>query len=143
MNAIMPKKEVRDQIIQVKNLEKKFGDNHVLKGIDLIVKRGEVVALIGSSGSGKSTLLRCLNRLERSSSGTVIVDDVCLTESNKNISIIRQEVGMVFQQFNLFPHMTVLDNVTIGPIQVLRKKKEEAEKEAIVLLEKVGLADKR
>lgn len=143
MNSTTVKEKTDDYIIKVDNLEKQFGDNHVLKGINLRVKRGEVVALIGASGSGKSTLLRCLNRLETSTAGTIFIDDICLNSSDKNISLIRQEVGMVFQQFNLFPHMTVLENVMIGPIQVLKRNKEEVEKDAINLLEKVGLADKK
>lgn len=130
-------------IISVENLHKKFDQLEVLKGIDLQVYKGEVVALIGASGSGKSTLLRCLNRLEGVTSGKIVIDEIALDNSVKNISKIRQEVGMVFQQFNLFPHMTVLDNVTVGPIQVLKKSKAEAEQEAIKLLEKVGLQDKK
>lgn len=145
MATISIKKEEQsiEKMIKVENLEKHYGNNHVLKGINLTINRGEVVALIGSSGSGKSTLLRCLNRLETISTGKITIDDICLNESTKNISMIRQEVGMVFQQFNLFPHMTVIDNVMIGPIQVLKRKKEEVEKEALELLKKVGLADKR
>lgn len=130
-------------IILIENLHKSFGHLEVLKGIDLQIYKGEVVALIGASGSGKSTLLRCINRLETVTSGNVIVDDIKLDNSVKNISKVRQEVGMVFQQFNLFPHMTVIENVTVGPIQVLNKNKAEAEMEAIKLLEKVGLKDKK
>ncbi|MCM2535405.1 amino acid ABC transporter ATP-binding protein [Neobacillus pocheonensis] len=130
-------------MIHIENLHKSFGQLEVLKGIDLKVYKGEVVALIGASGSGKSTLLRCINRLETVTSGNVIVDNIKLDNSVKNISKIRQEVGMVFQQFNLFPHMTVLENVTVGQIQVLNKHKAEAEIESIKLLEKVGLKDKK
>lgn len=124
-------------------MHKSYGDHEVLKGIDLDINRGQVVSLIGASGSGKSTLIRCLNRLEVITSGSIIVDEMCLDESMKNISMIRQEVGMVFQQFNLFPHMTVLENVMVGPLEVLGRDKKEVEKEAIELLEKVGLADKK
>lgn len=127
----------------MKDLHKSYGSHEVLKGIDLEIKRGQVVSLIGASGSGKSTLIRCLNRLEVITSGSIIVDEMCLDESMKNISMIRQEVGMVFQQFNLFPHMTVLENVMVGPLEVLGRDKKEVEKEAIELLEKVGLADKK
>ncbi|WP_163100262.1 amino acid ABC transporter ATP-binding protein [Peribacillus alkalitolerans] len=130
-------------MILVENLHKSFDRLEVLKGIDLQIKKGEVVALIGASGSGKSTLLRCLNRLESVSSGKITIDQIALDNSVKNISKIRQEVGMVFQQFNLFPHLTVLDNVTVGPIQVLKQTKAEAELAAIKLLEKVGLKDKK
>lgn len=130
-------------IISIENLHKSFDKLEVLKGIDLQVYKGEVVALIGASGSGKSTLLRCLNRLETINNGKVIIDNITLNNSDKNISKIRQEVGMVFQQFNLFPHMTVLENVTVGPIQVLNKSAAEAEKEAVKLLDKVGLLDKK
>jgi ABC-type polar amino acid transport system ATPase subunit len=130
-------------IIHIENLHKSFDQLEVLKGIDLQIYKGEVVALIGASGSGKSTLLRCINRLETVTSGNVIVDNIKLDNSVKNISKVRQEVGMVFQQFNLFPHMTVLENVTVSPIQVLNKGKAEAEMEAIKLLEKVGLKDKK
>ncbi|WP_108669341.1 amino acid ABC transporter ATP-binding protein [Peribacillus acanthi] len=130
-------------MILVENLHKSFDQLEVLKGIDLQVQKGEVVALIGASGSGKSTLLRCLNRLETVTSGKITIDHIVLDNSVKNISKIRQEVGMVFQQFNLFPHMTVLENVTVGPIQVLKQTKAEAEIEAIKLLDKVGLKDKK
>jgi ABC-type polar amino acid transport system ATPase subunit len=130
-------------IIKIENLYKSFDQLEVLKGINLEIMKGEVVALIGASGSGKSTLLRCLNRLETVTSGKVVIDAIHLNNSIKNISKIRQEVGMVFQQFNLFPHMTVLENVIVGPIQVLNKNRAEAEKEAIGLLEKVGLKEKK
>lgn len=130
-------------IIHIENLHKSFDQLEVLKGIDLQIYKGEVVALIGASGSGKSTLLRCINRLETLTSGNVIVDNITLDNSVKNISKVRQEVGMVFQQFNLFPHLTVFENVTVGPVQVLNMGKAEAEMEAIKLLEKVGLKDKK
>lgn len=137
------KTEKAEAIIRIENLHKSFDKLEVLKGIDLTINKGEVVALIGASGSGKSTLLRCLNRLETISEGKIVIDEIVMDDSVKNISKIRQEVGMVFQQFNLFPHMTVLQNVMVAPIQVLKRKKEEIEMEALALLEKVGLADKK
>ncbi|MFC3885797.1 amino acid ABC transporter ATP-binding protein [Bacillus songklensis] len=130
-------------MIRIENLHKHFDKLEVLKGINLTINKGEVVALIGASGSGKSTLLRCLNRLETITDGKIIIDEIVLDDSVKNISQVRQEVGMVFQQFNLFPHMTVLQNIMVAPIQVLKRKKEEVEQEAIALLEKVGLKDKK
>jgi ABC-type polar amino acid transport system ATPase subunit len=136
-------KEKAEPIIRIENLHKNFDQLEVLKGISLTIHKGEVVTLIGASGSGKSTLLRCLNRLETITGGQIIIDHITLDESVKNISQIRQEVGMVFQQFNLFPHMTVLQNIMVAPIQVLKRKKEEVEQEAISLLEKVGLRDKK
>ncbi|WML60731.1 amino acid ABC transporter ATP-binding protein [Neobacillus sp. PS2-9] len=135
--------ETAQPIITVENLHKRFDQLEVLKGVDLQVYKGEVIALIGASGSGKSTLLRCLNRLETINNGKVIIDNITLNNSDKNISKIRQEVGMVFQQFNLFPHMTVLQNVTVGPIEVLKMSVAEAEVQGIKLLEKVGLLDKK
>lgn len=137
----IPRVEVAP-IIQVENLHISFGHLEVIKGLDLQVKKGEVVAIIGASGSGKSTLLRCLNRLEIFSNGKVIINGTALDGSMKNIGKVRQDIGMVFQQFNLFQHMTVLENVTSGPIHVLKRPKAIVEKEAIRLLEKVGLKDK-
>ncbi|MGE5704657.1 MAG: amino acid ABC transporter ATP-binding protein, partial [Clostridia bacterium] len=130
-------------MIVVKDLHKSFGTLEVLKGIDIEINRGEVVSLIGASGSGKSTLLRCLNRLETISKGSITIDGIPLNDSLKNVSQIRREVGMVFQQFNLFPHMTVLENVMEAPVQVNKISKEEARKIAVTLLEKVGLAEKQ
>jgi glutamine transport system ATP-binding protein len=129
-------------MISVKNLHKSFGSLEVLKGIDAEVKEQEVVCVIGPSGSGKSTFLRCLNLLEEITSGEVIIDDENLTDSNVNINSVRSRVGMVFQHFNLFPHMTVIDNVTLGPMKVKGISKARAVKEALPLLEKVGLSDK-
>ena len=128
--------------VKVEKLQKSFGSLEVLKGIDLEVKEGEVVCLIGPSGSGKSTFLRCLNRLEETTAGTVIVDDNDITDPKCNINKVRENIGMVFQQFNLFPHLTVLDNITLAPIKVKKMPKAEAEKLARELLNKVGLADK-
>ncbi len=129
-------------MITVENLHKSFGDNEVLKGITNEVKEREVVCVIGVSGSGKSTFLRCLNLLEEVTSGNVIIDGVDLTDPKVNINQVRSQVGMVFQHFNLFPHKTVLENITIGPIKVKKESKEVAENKARELLEKVGLAEK-
>jgi len=129
-------------VIKITNLHKNFGSLEVLKGIDLHIKPGEVVVIIGPSGSGKSTLLRCINRLEVSTSGKVIVDGLDINDEKTNINIIRTEAGMVFQQFNLFPHMTALKNVTLGPIKVRKVPRPEAEKIGMDLLKKVGLGDK-
>ncbi len=128
-------------MIQIKDLHKSYGSNEILKGIDLRVKKSEVVVVIGPSGSGKSTLLRCVNYLEVPTSGTIAINGETITRKT-NINRIRAEVGMVFQHFNLFPHMTVLDNVTVAPINVRKKSKEEAEKKAMELLARVGLGDK-
>ncbi len=130
-------------IIEIENVHKSFKQLEVLKGINLQVYPGEVVALIGSSGSGKSTLLRCLNGLETLSSGRISIDGTELNYSSRSIQQIRREVGMVFQQFNLFPHLTVLQNIIEAPIQALNKSKGEAIEKALVLLERVGLKDKK
>ncbi|MDP4083257.1 MAG: amino acid ABC transporter ATP-binding protein [Bacillota bacterium] len=129
-------------IITVKNLRKSFGKVEVLKDINAEIKEKEVVCIIGPSGSGKSTFLRCLNRLEDISGGHVVVDGHDITDKNININKVRQEVGMVFQSFNLFPHKTVLENITLGPVKIRNTSKEEAEKIALELLEKVGLSEK-
>jgi len=131
-----------DILIKVEDLKKSFGSNNVLKGINTDIKRGEVVCIIGASGSGKSTFLRCLNLLEEPSGGNIIFDEVNITDPKTDINLHRQKMGMVFQQFNLFPHMTVLKNMTIAPIKVLGIAKEEAEERAMNLLERVGLADR-
>lgn len=128
-------------MISIKNIHKKFGDLHVLKGIDAAVKEKEVVVVIGPSGSGKSTLLRCINYLEEPTEGEIVVDGIPLTNES-NINKVREEVGMVFQRFNLFPHMSVLENITLAPIQVRKMAKADAAKVALDLLVKVGLADK-
>lgn len=128
-------------MIDVVKLNKSFGDLHVLKDIDLHIDEKEVVVLIGPSGSGKSTLLRCLNYLEEPSSGTIRVDGINL-DTSENINAVRREVGMVFQRFNLFPHMTVLDNISLAPMQVRKIKQSEANASALELLAKVGLSDK-
>lgn len=128
-------------MIEIKNLHKSFGDHEILKGIDLSVDKSEVVVVIGPSGSGKSTLLRCVNYLEVPTSGSIAIDNVEITP-DVNINTIRAEVGMVFQHFNLFPHMSVIDNITLAPIKVRKKSVEDAKKEAMELLARVGLAEK-
>ncbi|KOP29440.1 amino acid ABC transporter ATP-binding protein [Exiguobacterium acetylicum] len=129
-------------IIEVKNLKKSFGSNEVLKDINVSIAEKEVVCVIGPSGSGKSTFLRCLNRLEEITGGTVIIDNHDITSSKVDINKVREEVGMVFQHFNLFPHKTVLENVTLAPIKVRKSDKEQAKKRALELLDKVGLREK-
>lgn len=129
-------------MIHVNNLHKYFGDNEVLKGVNDHIKKGEVVVVIGPSGSGKSTFLRCLNLLEEPTKGEIIFEGENITDKNIDINKIREKMGMVFQQFNLFPHKTVLENITIAPINVKNKSKAEAEKIAKDLLVKVGLLEK-
>lgn len=129
-------------LIKVENLIKSFGDIEVLKGIDTEIKHGEVVVIIGASGSGKSTFLRCLNRLEESTDGHIYFKDTDITDPKVNINVHRQKMGMVFQQFNLFPHMTVLKNMISAPMKLLKMSKEDATNKAMALLEKVGLADR-
>jgi len=130
------------EMISVRNLHKKFGDLHVLKDINNGVKQGEVVVVIGPSGSGKSTLLRCLNQLEEATSGEIYINGVPVTDPKTDLNKVRQKIGMVFQQFNLFPHKTALENVTLAPTEVLGLPKTQAEQIAYDLLEKVGLSDK-
>lgn len=129
-------------ILETKDLKKNFGSVEVLKGINTEIIKGEVIVVIGPSGSGKSTFLRCLNRLEEATGGQVIFKGTDITDKSVNIDTHRQKMGMVFQHFNLFPHMTVLKNMTLAPMKLLKKSKEEAEKEAMELLKKVGLADR-
>lgn len=128
--------------VSVVDLKKSFGNNEVLKGINLEVSEGEVVCIIGPSGSGKSTLLRCLNKLEDISGGTVIVDGKDITNTETDINKVREDIGMVFQHFNLFPHLSVLDNITLAPIQLNKQNKEEARAKALELLDTVGLSEK-
>lgn len=128
--------------VSVKNLHKSFGNLDVLRGIDMEVTEGEVVCLIGPSGSGKSTFLRCINSLEQPTSGEIIVDGHVITEKHANINKIRENIGMVFQQFNLFPHLTALKNITMAPLDRKKMDKATAEKKAMELLVRVGLADK-
>jgi len=129
-------------VIEVKNLHKYFGELQVLRGIDETIKDGEVVCVIGPSGSGKSTFLRCLNLLEEPTEGKVIIDGECINEKGTDIDKVREKLGMVFQNFNLFPHMTTLQNITLAPVQTGKMNKEQAETKAKELLERVGLADK-
>ena len=130
-----------DNIIQINNMNKWFGDFQVLKGINLEVKPKQKIVVCGPSGSGKSTLIRCINRLEENQEGNIIVDGTELTEETKNIEQIRAEVGMVFQQFNFFPHLSILDNCTLAPIWVKKMPKKDAEALALKHLEKVQIAD--
>ncbi len=125
----------------MEGLNKWFGEFHVLKDIHLSVNRGEVVVIIGPSGSGKSTLIRCINRLEEHQQGRIVVDGIELTDDVRNIDQVRRETGMVFQQFNLFPHLTVLENVTLAPVRVRRWRKAQAEERAMYFLEKVGIPE--
>ena len=129
-------------LIKVDNLCKSFDNVDVLKGINAEIHKGDVMVVIGASGSGKSTFLRCLNRLEEPTGGKIFFEGTDITDPSVNINVHRQKMGMVFQQFNLFPHMTVLKNLTLGPIKLLKKSKAEAEKRAMELLERVGLADR-
>ena len=129
-------------MINVENLSKNFGNLKVLKNISTTINKGEIISIIGPSGSGKSTFLRCINKLEEPTEGHIYIDGMDLMDKKTDINKIRERVGMVFQHFNLFPNMTVLDNLTLSPIMVKKENKEEAEKYALSLLEKVGLSDK-
>ena len=129
-------------LISVENLQKSFGDLVVLNGIDLTINQGDVLVIVGPSGSGKSTFLRCLNRLEESTGGSIYFNGEDITAPGVNINKHRQKMGMVFQQFNLFPHLTIMRNLTIGPMKLLGKNKEEAERKALELLNRVGLGDR-
>jgi ABC-type polar amino acid transport system ATPase subunit len=134
---------MEDLIIEVEDLHLSYGDLEVLRGLTFSINRGEVLVVVGASGSGKSTLLRCLNRLEDPDSGKIIIDGVDATDPKTDLPAMRAKIGMVFQNFNLFPHMTALGNVAEGPRTVLQMSKEDAERVALELLEKVGVADKR
>ncbi|EOT28979.1 amino acid ABC transporter ATP-binding protein [Enterococcus saccharolyticus] len=129
--------------ILVENLVKKYGDNTVLNNVSTSIKEGDVVCIIGPSGSGKSTFLRCLNRLEEPTSGDIIIDGAHLMDKTTNINQVRQHIGMVFQHFNLFPHLSVLENIMLAPMDLKGSPKKEAEEQATKLLETVGLADKK
>ena len=131
-----------ETLIKVEGLEKSFGKVEVLKGIDIDIKKGEVVCIIGPSGSGKSTFLRTLNLLEEPTGGKIFFEGTDITDPKTNVNLHRQKMGMVFQQFNLFPHMTVLKNMTIAPMKLLKLSKADAEKRALELLERVGLRDR-
>jgi general L-amino acid transport system ATP-binding protein len=145
MNSERPKKNDEqlsaDPIVEIAAMHKWFGDFHVLKDINLTVQKGERIIICGPSGSGKSTLIRCINRLEEHQKGRIIVDGIELTNDLKNIEKIREEVGMVFQHFNLFPHLTILENLCLGPVWVRKTPKAEAEETAMFFLEKVHIAD--
>ena len=130
-----------EPMIELEGVEKWFGDFQALRGVDLVVGRQEVVVVAGPSGSGKSTLIRCVNRLEKHDRGRIVVDRIELSDDMRNIQEIRREVGMVFQQFNLFPHMTVLENITLAPRQVRRSPKDKARQKAMELLERVRIPE--
>ncbi|MCR8969804.1 amino acid ABC transporter ATP-binding protein [Facklamia sp. 7083-14-GEN3] len=129
-------------MIEVKDLQKSFGKHQVLKSIDMDVKKGEVVCIIGPSGSGKSTLLRCLNRLEKINGGSVVIDGVDITSADSDINKARERIGMVFQHFNLFPHLSIRENITLAPVELGKMTQEEADQEAERLLEIVGMSEK-
>ncbi len=132
----------KDIIIKVENLHKSFGELKVLRGIDQEIERGEVVVVVGPSGSGKSTFLRALNMLEPPTEGKIIFEGTDLTDKSTDINLHRQKIGMVFQHFNLFPHKTILENITIAPIKILKQSKEAAEKKGMDLLKRIGLEEK-
>lgn len=129
--------------ILVEHLVKKYGENTILNDINVSVQEGDVICIIGPSGSGKSTFLRCLNQLEEATSGDIIIDGANLTDKTTNINKIREHIGMVFQHFNLFPHLSILENITLAPVDLGTLSKEDAQKKAIELLTSVGLADKK
>ena len=129
-------------MIKVKNLHKKFEELEVLRGIDEHIKPGEVVVVIGPSGSGKSTFLRCLNQLETATEGEIYVDDELITDPKCDVNKVRQKMGMVFQQFNLFPHLTILENITLAPVMLKKMTKDQAKEKAMELLKRVGLEEK-
>lgn len=133
----------RDIVLRIEGLKKSYGDNVVIDGLDLEVRAGEVIVIIGPSGCGKSTLLRCINALEDIQGGRILLEGQEVDGKSKNIAQIRQKLGMVFQSYDLFPHKTIIDNVTLSPIKVQKRPKEEAVAEAEALLERVGLLDKR
>ncbi|MBR2109477.1 MAG: amino acid ABC transporter ATP-binding protein [Ruminococcus sp.] len=132
----------KEVLIKVEGLEKKFDNLEVLKGIDLEIDKGDVIVIIGASGSGKSTFLRCLNLLEEPTGGKILFEGTDITDPQVDINLHRQKMGMVFQQFNLFPHMTVLQNMTIGPMKLLKQSRAQANETAMKLLEQVGLSDR-
>ena len=131
--------EDRKVIIHVENLKKDFGKLEVLKDMSIDIFEGEVVVLLGPSGSGKSTFLRCLNQLEKATAGTIVVDDNVITDKNTDINKVRENIGMVFQHFNLFPHKTVLENIMLAPVELKKMTKEEARNKGMQLLKRVGL----
>lgn len=129
-------------MLEVKNLKKSFGNNVVLKDINFKVNKGDIISIVGPSGSGKSTLLRCINMIEKPSGGNIIFEGKSLMDKNTNLSLIREKIGMVFQQFNLFPHLTVLDNITLAPIKLKLMSEDIAKKKTIELLKTIDLKDK-
>jgi general L-amino acid transport system ATP-binding protein len=131
-----------EPIINLENVHKWFGRLHVLRGINLAIRAGEVVVVCGPSGSGKSTMIRCINRLEAHTSGRIVVDGIELTGDLRNVDAVRSEVGMVFQSFNLFPHLTALQNVVLAPVQVRKRPRSHAEQSALELLDRVGIPEK-
>jgi len=133
--------ENKNDVIEIRNLNKWYGDFHVLKDINLNVKKGEIIVVAGPSGSGKSTLIRCINYLEQFQEGKIVVNDIELSEDIKKIKAVREDVAMVFQHFNLFPHLSIVDNLTLAPIWVKNTPKKEAVKTAMDFLERVGIAD--
>jgi len=137
----MERSDTADQIIRCREVHKWFGTFHVLRGVDLMVRKGEVIVICGPSGSGKSTFIRCINRLEEHQKGTIVVDGIEVTNDLRNIHAVQREIGMVFQQFNLFPHLKVIDNVTLAPIWVRRWSKDQAVKIAEELLNRVGIPE--
>jgi general L-amino acid transport system ATP-binding protein len=141
MTPASPPREAEPPMIRMEGVHKWYGDFHVLKGVDLCVGRGERIVICGPSGSGKSTLIRCVNRLEEHQRGRIVVDGIELTNNIRNIEKVRAEVGMVFQHFNLFPHLTILENLTLGPIWVRKTPKKAAEETAMHFLEKVHIAE--
>ena len=136
-------KDCAQEMIKINNLKKSYGKLEVLKGINTEIREGEVISIIGPSGSGKSTFLRCINRLEEPTSGEIFIHGTNILQKNVNINKIRENVGMVFQHFNLYPHKTVLENIILGPVKLKKISKAEAEEKAIELLKKVGLEDKK
>ena len=134
--------EDRRAIIHVENLKKNFGKLEVLKDISIDISEGEVVVLLGPSGSGKSTFLRCLNQLEKATEGSIVVDDNVITDKNTDINKVRENIGMVFQHFNLFPHKTVLENIMLAPVELKKMTKEEAKEKGMQLLKRVGMDTK-
>jgi ABC-type polar amino acid transport system ATPase subunit len=141
-SVAQPAQRATDPLIQFRDVHKAFGRLHVLRGIDLDVAEGEKIVIAGPSGSGKSTLIRCINRLEPIDRGQLIVDGLHVEDPRLDVNRLRREIGMVFQQFNLFPHLTVLQNVTLGPINVLRVARTDAERLAVRLLDRVGIPEK-
>ena len=134
-------KKSQENIIEIVNLNKWFGELHVLRDVNMTVSKGEKIVICGPSGSGKSTLIRCINKLEEHQSGTIMVDGIKLTDDIKNIDMVRREVGMVFQHFNLFPHLTIMENLTLAPIWVRKESKKEAEMTAMKFLERVKIPE--